>query len=144
MLGLFRFGLSAICQSILRKDLTIRNLLIILANGVDMSLDGLHEHRAKRLTVGLPSDGSTFFNSRNASDPRLLFFTLQLLDLIHQLLQTLHHHFYLCLLKHAISQLDEFVHSLVLLPQYGLLRIHVAFFVAMLFLIHPIDLNVIF
>lgn len=115
MFGFFGFGLPAISQSILGEDLAIGDLLVVLANGVDMSLDGPHEHRAKGLAVGLPCDGPAFLNSRNASDPRLPFFTLQLLNLVHQLLQTPHHHFYLCLLEHAICQLDEFVHSLVLL-----------------------------
>lgn len=103
MFRLFWFGLSAISKSILGEDLTIGNLFIVLADGIDMSFDGLHEQRAERLTIGLPSNRTAFLDSGNASDPRLLVLTLQFPDLIDQLLQALHHHFYLRLLKHAIS-----------------------------------------
>ena len=108
-----------------------------------MPLDGLHEHRAKRLAVGLPSDRPAFLNSSHAGDPRLLVFTLQFADLVDQLLEALQHHFNLGLLQHAIRQFDEFVHPLVLLAQDGFLRVDVAFLVGVLLLVDSVDLDVV-
>jgi hypothetical protein len=80
-LRLVRIGLA-----ILAEDLVVDDLLVVVADGVDMILDGLHKQTAQGGAVRFPCDCAFLFYSSHASNPRVLLLTLQLPNLINELL----------------------------------------------------------
>lgn len=98
----FSFQLSAVSQAIFCEALAMDDLFIMIANGIDVTVDGSHEETDKGRTVRLPIYRSIFLNSSHASNPRLFILILEFADAVNELLKTFHHHFYLGFLQHAI------------------------------------------
>ena len=103
-------------QSILVEDWIVDDLFIRNAELTYVIFDGFDVERTEFITIWLPLYSAILRHRSGAYDPRLFLFSLELLDLFVELSQASEDHLDLSLLQHVISQFNQLVNSLVLLP----------------------------